>query len=128
MGIKVKIGARESAIPPGDYKAKVAEISTGSFINKRRTFVFRFEIVEGEHQGASLRAFVNAQYEAFSAFSKLFKWYSVVMGEELEPGGEMDLDNFTNKVLVVRVETKESRKTKNLFSNVTEIKSVFCDL
>ena len=70
MGIKVKIGKRQTAIPEGEYPVKVTSIKEGTFVGKRKTLEFQFEVVGGEFAGSFIRGFVNAHYETFSSFTK----------------------------------------------------------
>jgi hypothetical protein len=125
MGITVKLGGRLALIPPSEYRARVAEITEGSYMGKRKTFQFHFEIAEGPHQGVKLFGFVNAHYKTFTAHSKLHKWMAAISNGDMDSGAEVDLDIFYGKILIVKVETKESKKTKNHFSNITEILGVY---
>lgn len=125
-GLKFKLGRKSQAIPDGEYLAKVLEI--------KRTQVFQkpvleldFEVADGEHRGSALKAFINFPYETFSAQTKLYRWASVVLNGA-SPGDEIDASIFLDKLLRVRVEMKESRRTKNRFSNVTEILAMVGDL
>jgi hypothetical protein len=127
MGIKVRVGLRAQVVPPGAHRARVTQIKEGEFF-KRRTIEFVFELVDGEHKGVQVRGFLNGDYDAFSAHTKLYKWFTAATKDELEPGAELDLDAFYNKVFEVQIETKTSRKTKNQFSNVTEILRTVWDL
>jgi hypothetical protein len=126
--IRVKFGDRQQWVPAGEYKVRVASIDRHSFNGKRAVFHFNFVIVDGPHKDVKMRGFVNANYEAFTAYSKLFQWCTAVMGEEPEPGDGLSLSIFYDKVLRVRVEEKTSRMTKNKFSNVTEILGVDYEL
>ena len=122
--LKVRVGARQQQVPAGEYLVKVENIKRGFFREKRPIFQFDFIVASGPHSGTTLRGFVNAHYESFSAYTKLYQWYSVVSGEEPELSSTMDLTIFYNKVLKVRVEEKQSHKTKNAFANVSTILSV----
>ena len=127
MGIKIKAGMRDQHIPPGEYRARVSEIREASFIAKRKTFEFIFEIADGEHRGTSLRGFVNAEYESYSQHTKMYRWIMVNNKGDFGPGDVLDLDIFKGKILRVQVEDKISRKTKIVFSNVTDILGVYLD-
>lgn len=124
MDLVIKVGERLPTIPPGQYLAKVTEIVPTMFLNKRKTLEFRFEIVDGPYRGVRIRGFVNAHYESFTNFSKLGQWILKVLKEELPAGEELNLNIFFDKILVVQVETKISRKTKHSFSNVVDILEV----
>ncbi|MBK8202625.1 MAG: hypothetical protein IPK68_10030 [Bdellovibrionales bacterium] len=129
MAIKVKVGAAHKVVPDGEYKCIVREIKAGTFVGKRKTFEFHFEIAEGEHKGVQVRGFVNGNYESFSSNTKLYRWHCIANGEsELPVGDEINLDDFLDKVFVARIVTKESKKTKNLFSNVEEVIRKHLDL
>ena len=129
MGIKVKVGAAQKVVPDGEYKCLVREIKEGSFVGKRKTYEFIFEIADGEHKGVQIRGFVNGNYESFSSNTKLYRWYCFAIGEsELPVGDELSLDEFLDKLFVVRIVTKISKKTKNTFSNVEEVISKYMDL
>jgi hypothetical protein len=128
VGIKIKAGVRHAHIPPGNYKVRVTEIRESTFINKRKTFEFHFEVAEGEFKGTNMRGFVNGNYESFSPYTKLHRWMLPFTKGDLESGDELDLDIFMNKILIASVADKISRKTGNIFSNVTEILGVHCEL
>lgn len=121
--MKLRVGERQSSVPEGEYQAIVKDIRTSKNFN-RDVFEFLFEIVDGPHKGVQARGFCNADYEAFTSHTKLYHWYEMVTKDALTTGDELDTDDFYNKVLIVRVETKVSKKTKNEFSNVTEIVGV----
>ncbi len=122
------IGTRQTKIPPGEYSAKVIEIKTDTFIGKRKSLQFTFEIMEGEFRGTQLRGWLNAHYESFSEHTKLYRWYSVVYKDDMDTGEKKTTDVFFDKILKIKVETKASKKTKNEFSNVTDILGVIHDL
>ena len=128
MGIKVKAGLNQQFVPPGEYLAKVTEIREGTYINKRKIYEFIFEIADGPSRGTIVRGFVNGHYEAFSEYTKLRQWLNTISGNCVEAGEEIDLDIFFNKILRVTLEPKQSRKTKNAFSNVTNILGVYQQL
>ena len=128
MCIKIKIGQRQQLIPDGEYRVKLSEVKEGSYIGKRKTLEFHFLIADGEHHGVLVRGFVNAHYETFSEHTKLYRWIKAVSNECLDPGEELDLDVLYEKILRVQISTKESKKTKNKFSNVTDILGVYLDL
>ncbi|HRK01685.1 MAG TPA: hypothetical protein PLH57_03410 [Oligoflexia bacterium] len=121
MGIKISLGPRQTVVPAGEYLAKLVEIKEGTFVGQRKTFEFLFEIASGEHSGIIVRGFVNANYETFSEYTKLRQWATMVARFDTDMGAKLDLDIFFGKILKVKVETKVSKKTKNLFSNVTAI-------
>lgn len=128
MGLKIKLGHRQSLIPPGRYRAKVTKICESKFAGTRRTFHFNFQVADGEFQGAEIKGFVNANYESFSEHTKLKKWLDKVAKTDSEVGEILDLDIFFDKILVVLVETKSSKRTKNQFSNVVDILEVYHEL
>lgn len=127
MKMKFKVGQVMHQVPDGIYRIIVRQI-INSATYKRPCFVFNCEIAEGEHKGTVARAFCNADYDVFSNHTKLYQWYSIVAGENLETGDEIDLSAFYDKVLEVRIETKTSRKTNNNFSNVVEIIKVVMEV
>jgi hypothetical protein len=127
MGIKIKMGDRSQHIPAGEYLAKVTIIKEGQFA-KRRTLEFYFEIADGPHRETMIRGFVNAHYESFSSHTKLRQWILAITKDAYESQDEVDLDIFLNKVLRVTVESKISKKTKNQFSNITNILGMVEDL
>lgn len=121
-------GERTQRIPSDKYKAMIIEIKKGKYKGKRDNFYFTFEIAEGPHKGVQIRGFVNAHYKVFSEYTKLIQWYERATGHPVEPGEEINLQNFQNRVLVVNVEDKTSKETKNAFSNVTDILSLVAEL
>lgn len=121
--MKFKIGERQAAIPSGEYHAVLWELKETQLFKKRH-LVFTFEIRGGLHHGMHLRGFINADYDSFSPFTKLWKWAAAVAEGDMDPGDELDTEIFWHKILKVRVETKISKKTGNPFSNVTEIEGV----
>ena len=123
-----KIGSCLAHVPPGQYKVKVVDIHQTKYMNKRPTLEFEFEIVDCEYRGTKIRGFVNADYETFSAYTKLYKWYFIATGDELGYGDEGDFSEFEDKIFLAEVETKESRKTKNQFSNVTDLISLLGEI
>lgn len=122
------IGTRQTKIPPGDYSARVVEVKEGTFIGKRKSLQFAFEIADGDYQGTQLRGWVNAHYESFSEHTKLFRWYSNVCKDDMDVGEKKTTKVFFDKILKIKVETKISKKTQNEFSNVTDILGVIYDL
>ena len=122
------IGTRQTKIPPGEYSAKAMEIKEGTFIGKRKSLQFTFEIAAGEYRGTQLRGWVNAHYDSFSEHTKLFRWYGVACKDDMDIGEKKTTDVFFDKILKIKVETKSSKKTKNEFSNVTDILGVVYDL
>lgn len=126
--MKIKCGQRHQAVPPGEYRVKVTDIREGTFVGKRRSIEFIFEISDGEHFGKSIRGYANAHYDTFSEYTKLRQWIQAVTRIDSEPGCEIDLDVFYGKILRAQIESKKSRKTGNTFSNVTNILGVVCDL
>ncbi len=125
--MKLVAGGKNRHIPPGQYKARVIRIESGSFFGRRKAIHMTFEILEGPSKGTEINAFFNAHYEHFSPYTKFYRWYSIVTRESPEAGEEMDTDLFMGKVILVNVEDKVSTKTKNLFSNVTDIIEVIHD-
>jgi hypothetical protein len=117
----LKVGSRQQRVPPGEYLAEVVEVKEGSFIGKRRTLQFQFKISDGPSRGILINGFVNAHYESFTEYSKLYQWYQRATGHSLNPDEEINLENFYHKLLKVRVEDKTSKKTGNKFSNVSDI-------
>lgn len=127
--LKIKVGSPRSWIPPGKCHVTVKNIEKTRPFKDKWAFQFTFEVSDGEYHGVQLRGFCNANYETYSQNTKLFQWLSVVTGDDfLEPGDELDLNVFFDKLLEVKVEEKISKKTKNKFSNVTEIIGVVCEL
>ncbi len=125
--LKFKVGECRSVVPPGEYKVRIISIVKKPNFN-REILVFLFEIVEGSHKGTQLNGFCNADYKSFSSNTKFYQWYCVAIGEEPEPGDDIELDAFFNKVYLARVEIKSSRKTKNPFSNITELLEYIDDI
>jgi hypothetical protein len=123
--LKLKVGENRACIDPGKYKAFIRNISMEQKYQKD-TLVFLFEIAEGPHKGIQCNGYCNANYASFTSNTKLHKWYSNVAGEEPSPGTDFDLEVFYDKVLLVEVSTKKSRKTGNLFSNVMSVLE-YCD-
>lgn len=121
------IGERFTAVPEGEYEVVLKDIKDHKTY-KRPSLMFVFEIVKGEHAGTKANAFLNINYKTFSPFTKLYKWHTTVLGHELGPDEEINTDVFLNKVLRVKVEAKIAKKTKNTFSNVTDILGVIRDL
>ena len=103
------VGKRTVEIPEGRYRARITEIQDHQyFSNKKRSFEFYFEIAEGEHQGVVLRGFMNAHYETFTPFTKLYKWYVIASGYEPDEGETLDLNVF--------FETKVDKGTEPFYS------------
>lgn len=125
--IKFTVGERQPVIPSGEYQVRVEEIKETAFMNKRKTYTFVFRIVHGDFHDVLVRGFVNAAYQSFSEHTKMYKWASVVHKDDMEPGAELDLSAFYDKVFLVRIEPKKSKKTKNEFGNVTEIIKVIAE-
>ncbi|OFZ54744.1 MAG: hypothetical protein A2428_00975 [Bdellovibrionales bacterium RIFOXYC1_FULL_54_43] len=125
--MKFKVGQRQVLIPPGDYRARLIEVKASKFVAGRLGLHLTFEVTDGQLQGEKASAFLNAHYETFSSHSKLYQWFEAAMGHPPD-SGEIDLDLLMTRVLVVQIDTKESRKTKNLFSNVVAIKGTYCEL
>lgn len=126
--MKVKIGLKSQSIPDGEYHVMVKKI-VETKVFKRRTLEFHFEVVEGPHKDIQCRGFVNMEYETISAHTKLYKWISIATNAELDAGEDCDLENtFGDKVFLARIESRTSKKTKNAFSNVTELKKVVHEL
>jgi len=125
--MKFKVGKRNNCIPDGEYDAIVNEIRRIQTY-RRPALEFHFEIADGEHRGTELKGFCNADYESFTNRTKLYQWYEKVTGDSLEADSMLDTDQFKEKVLQVRVESKTSKKTGNKFSNVVEILGVKCEL
>lgn len=125
--MEFKVGDRCHAVPDGEYEAILIEVQENQRFNKKQ-LDFRFELKNKDVVGNIVRGFVNISYDSFSAHTKLYKWHQAVTGEDLEPGCSLNIDVFMDKVLLVKVETNTSRKTKNKFSNVTEIKRVIYEL
>ena len=128
MTLKIRLGDRHQFIPPGEYRAKITDIREGTFVGKRKSLEFMFELLDGEHVGKTARGYVNAHYDSFSEYTKLRQWITAVGKIDTDPGTEIGLDLFFDKVLRVQVETKISKKTGNTFSNVTGILGVVCEL
>lgn len=127
--INLKVGKRTIDVPDGEYRARVVEIQVQEyFAGKKKTLEFLFEIVEGPHSDAVLRGFANAHYESFTPFTKLYRWHAIAAGDEPEEGDNLDLAVFADKVFLVEVVRKKSRKTDNCFSNVREILGLVCEL
>ena len=125
----VKVGTNHHVVPDSEYKCFVKEINEGSYRGKRPLYEFIFEIAEGEHKGVQLRGFVNAHYESFSSNTKLYQWYCTATGEEeLETNDTLNLDDFKDRLLLVKTSTKKSKMTKNKFSNVEVIVKYLQDL
>lgn len=127
LQLTFKVGKKRSWVPPGIYQAKITKIEQVNNFNKP-VLNFIFEIVAGDCREVELRGFVNANYETFSENTKLYQWYLAASGEALLPEETIHMDDFYNKVLEVKVEDKISKKTKNQFSNVTEILRVVHEL
>jgi hypothetical protein len=108
-------------VPEGQYKAVIRAIESSSYLGKRDTYHFEFEIAEGQYRGAVIKGFVNANYETFSSRSKAFEWYCAATGVEPGPGESVELEEMINNVVEVGVKNKKSRKTKCEFSNVETI-------
>ena len=121
MSLILKMGERQQQVPEGEYQATIIEIKETSYLGKRRTLNLVFEIKEGKFFGNRLNGFVNAHYDNFSEHSKLWKWYSIITNITPDPGDDFNLEEMKNFVVLIRVKNKESRKTKNVFSNVDEI-------
>lgn len=117
--MKIKVGTR-SSVPSGEYKVVVENIEKEEKF-KRQNLVFYFRIVEGPYKDSILRGFINVQYESFSEHTKLYDWLSKTLGYAPELNEEIDTDVFYNRVLIVQVESKASKKTGNSFGNVTRI-------
>lgn len=128
LPLKFKVGNKRSWVPPGAYRVKVNNIEKKTPFGDRPVLEFLFEIVSGDHKGVELRGFCNANYETFSENTKLYQWHAAVTGDELEPGDELEINVFFDKILEVEVEEKISKKTKNKFSNVTKILGVIGEL
>jgi len=125
--MKISVSKKSASIPPGEYQSIIKDISlTKNF--KRDIIEFLFEVVEGPYSGTALRGFCNGSTVEISSHSKLYRWYQCATGDELEDGHELNTDDFLNKVLTVDVKTKISKKTKNSFSNVTDILGVRYEL
>lgn len=123
--LKFKVGNKRAWIPAEIYNAEVVSIEQKMLFKDKPILEFIFEIASGEHEKTELRGFCNANYQTFSENTKLYQWCAAATGNTFEPGEELDLGVFYNKVLIVKVEEKISRKTKNKFSNVTEILGIF---
>ena len=115
------MGERQQQVPEGEYQATIIEIKETSYLGKRRTLNLVFEIKEGKFFGNRLNGFANANYKSFSEHSKIWKWYSTTTGKTPDTGDDFDLEEMKNYVVQIQVKNKESRKTKNAFSNVTDI-------
>jgi len=127
--LNLKVGKRTIDVPPGEYRARVVEIQLQEYFgSKKKTLEFLFEIVEGPSSEAVLRGFANAHYDTFTPFTKLFRWYSIASGDEPEEGEKFDLNAFFEKIFLVEVDRKKSKKTENHFSNVKEILSLVCEM
>lgn len=123
------VGKRTADVPPGQYQARIVEIQAKEFFGKnKRQLEFTFEIAEGEFQEISLLGFANAHYTTFTPFTKLYRWYSIAAEEEPDEGEIFDLNILFDKIFLVEVDRKKSRKTGNPFSNVTEILSLVCEI
>jgi hypothetical protein len=125
--LKVRAGANSQRVPPGQYRVRIINIEQKATFNKP-IFIFKFEIAEGDHHGKSLNGFVNGAYEVFSPNTKLYQWYQVASGEAPEAGEAIEFGAFENKIFLVEVKDKESKKTKLVFSNVVELLGVICEL
>lgn len=118
--MKFKISNPTHLVPEGNYDAKVIKVDSAR-IYQKNTLILWFEILNGDYNGSIIKGFLNAQYEVITRNTKLFQWYEKVIGHELDENEEIDTDNFFNRALKVSVKNKVSRKTKNEFSNVSEI-------
>lgn len=119
--LKVPIGTKLTNIPNGEYEAILEKIEEEKKFN-RRTLIFTFKIVSGDYSQYLARAFVNFNYETFTEHSKLYKMYFATLGREVDfDETEINLADFYERVLLVKIENKASKKTGNKFGNVTEI-------
>ena len=125
--IIMKIGERQKTVPEGHYKAVVLKIEERTRFNKKQ-LDFTFELKDQNEHGVILKAFLNANYESFTSHTKIYRWLAVANKNDLEEGAVFSEKIFYNKVFLVEVKEKISRKTKNLFCNVTEIVKVLHEI
>lgn len=120
--MKITLNPSVSNVPAGEYEAVVESITEDQKF-KRKVFTFLFRITEGDQAGATVKGFVNGSYKTFSRYSKLYQWYAGMMGRELDEDQpyDVDLEDFKTRVLLVKVESKTSKRTTNKFGNVAEI-------
>lgn len=122
--MKFRVGKAGKVIPSGKTIARVLDIKT-EVKYKRKTLIFTFEVLNPkEFHGVELLGWVPAHYESFSSHTKLYKWHTAATGDELNADDEINLEVFMNKALIVEVVDRTSKKTKNKFSNVSEIVEV----
>lgn len=121
--MKLKVGNSIDTVPDGTYELIIRKIEQ-STVYKRPCLVFMFEVATGKFKGSELKGFCNVDYETFSNRTKIYQWYFIVTGDELEHGDSLDTEDFIAKVIEAKVVTKTSRRTKMEFSNVTEILKV----
>lgn len=125
--MKFKVGEARILIPDGEFHARVKNMEPKENF-RRQNLVVNFEIVEGEFQGAVARAFFNLNYKSFSPSTKLYQWCSTAAGENFDAGSELDTDVLLNKVFLVEIKVKESKKSKMKFSNVVGLKKVIYEI
>ena len=106
------------ALPTGSYKVVLTGIEekVGQFGEQ---FRLSLEVLEGEYEGRRLTAWCSP---VLSPKSKLTRWTSALMGDEL-PEGPLDLDWLINRTAVADVLEVEG-KDGATFSKVMEIRPV----
>ena len=100
---------KAAGVPIGQYRARFSKWEQSVHEQYGDRLLFEFEIVDGEHAGASSSRFCSAKLTPKSALAKIA---SGLAGKKLEPGDSFDPDTYVGRTYLIIVEETESGATR----------------